>query len=181
MVEGGASQELPVYRFNVTADAAGDATLEKFTTVITPVGVTHAPAAGELVVYRCNNGDCSNANLAASTHTIAGTEQEFVFTSSQNIPKGTSVQFEIRTNAAIADADTNNTTGEQFTVSFPKDTVYVTPEFDGTAAARANALTALTAQNVIWSDRSNSGNAGAFIGGYELDVPDSSALVGARR
>lgn len=182
LVEGGAGQALPVYRFTVTADAAGDATLEKFSTIITPVGleidgVVGGFDAGELVVYRCSSTDCSNATLTGAVQTQAGNVSSFEFATSQNIQKGTSVTFEIRSNVSIADGDLNNTTGEQFTVTFPKDAVYVAPS----TAARAAALVALAAQNIVWSDRSNSGNAGAFIGGYELTVPDSANLVGASR
>lgn len=168
-----------LYRFKVTADAANDSGLYKFTFLRTVSGVT----LSDFSLYAFTNTEFSNA--AYSWNTVNRTPAsadingyvEIYFdpvngagNEAIHIPKGETRYFELAANVSGASS------GDSASISLQGDSAYYASGYSGTATA----IDADTNDNVIWSPDTTTTSVPAtsdWLNGYRLPGLASTGLT----
>ncbi len=154
----GTGSNQPIFRFTVTNDAAYEALLNKVTVNVTPSnGVT---VNGNLRLVKYSSADYTG------TPTVITTNAAGVFSGFSEEIDGTNY-YEVQ--ATDGYTDNISSDNDYITTTIATDTTPVAP------AATAGGVG--TPNNIIWSDRSNNGGAGAYLNGYELVLPSTSTGV----
>ena len=165
------ASEASVFRFTVTNDAIYEALLNEITVQISAsaADVITGNANINLDLVKYSDSAYSGTPEDIATVNVVGTDlvtdaynQNVEFTGFSDEVDGTNY-YEVRIQEGYNNGTSDN---DSITGSIVGDIAYAAP----TATAVAQ-----TANNIVWSDRSNNGSAGAYLNGYELVLPNTAA------